>query len=97
MTQTKKKVGKKIMKWILLVLLAIFVLYFLIQGILCLIGINKANQKLKEYNVQTASLSYGDMTYIDEGEGEVILSVHGILVVMIKPMKQLKAEKIKID
>lgn len=78
MTQTKKKVGKKIMKWILLVLLAIFVLYFLIQGILCLIGINKANKKLKEYNVQTASLSYGDMTYIDEGEGEVILSVHGI-------------------
>ncbi|NLZ76192.1 MAG: alpha/beta hydrolase [Erysipelotrichia bacterium] len=48
------------------------------QGVFCLIGLNKANKKLQSYNVKTANLSYGDMTYIDEGKGEVILSIHGI-------------------
>ncbi|MGI6359611.1 MAG: alpha/beta fold hydrolase [Acholeplasmatales bacterium] len=66
------------MKWIFIVLIGIVILYFLIQGILCIIGINKANKKLASYNVKVANLSYGEMTYIDEGEGEVILSVHGI-------------------
>ena len=69
---------KRIIKWFFIVLLGIIILYFLIQGILCIIGINKANKKLKSYNVKTANLSYGEMTYVDEGEGEVILSVHGI-------------------
>lgn len=27
---------------------------------------------------QTAALSYGEITYVDSGEGEVVLSVHGI-------------------
>ena len=31
-----------------------------------------------KYNAQTAALSYDEITYVDSGEGEVILSVHGI-------------------
>ena len=34
--------------------------------------------RLAEYEARTAHLSYGAMTYLDEGEGEPILSVHGL-------------------
>ena len=37
-----------------------------------------AQEKLRSYEVSTAILSYGSMTYVDAGEGDVILSVHGI-------------------
>lgn len=73
-----KRKRKSIMKTILQSLLIFIVLYFMVQGILCLIGLNKANKKLQSYDVKTIKLSYGDMNYIDVGEGEVILSVHGI-------------------
>lgn len=66
------------MKWILFSLLAVIVLYLLIQGIRCIIGSRKAQEKLRSYQVSTATLSYGAMTYVDVGEGEVILSVHGL-------------------
>lgn len=66
------------MKWFLFAFIMLIVIYFLIQGIRCIIGYNKAQEKLNIFEVKTASLSYGPMTYIDKGEGEVILSVHGI-------------------
>ncbi|NLJ70190.1 MAG: alpha/beta hydrolase [Clostridiaceae bacterium] len=66
------------MKWILFAFLMIILLYFLIQGIRCAKGLNKARNKLNSYQTKTADLSYGSMTYIDEGQGVVILSVHGI-------------------
>lgn len=59
-------------------ILAIVALYFLIQGIRCTNGLRKAQDKLKTYDAKSAELSYGTMTYVDVGEGEVILSVHGI-------------------
>jgi len=75
---TKNNKWSLVMKWVLVVLLIIVSLYFLIQGVRCLSGLSKAQEKLRSYNVKTVDLSYGAMTYVDEGDGEVILSVHGI-------------------
>jgi hypothetical protein len=50
----------------------------LIQGIRCMIGLRNSQEKLRSYEVSTVTLSYGVMTYVDVGEGDVILSVHGI-------------------
>lgn len=78
MTKTNRKAGNRKMKWLFAALLAALVLYFLIQGIRSAAGFKKAQEKLQTYKVNVAELSYGPVTYIDEGEGEVILSVHGI-------------------
>ena len=78
MTKENRKVRNFKMKWILYAFLLIFVLYLVIQAVRCIQGINEAREKINSYKVKTAELSYGPMTYIDEGEGEVILSVHGL-------------------
>ena len=78
MTETKRKVRSGKMKWILFSFLAVIVLYLLIQGIRCMIGLRNSQEKLRSYEVSTVTLSYGVMTYVDVGEGDVILSVHGI-------------------
>lgn len=54
------------------------VVYLVIQGIRCLAAVKKGDERLLSYNAKTAELSYGKMTYVDEGNGETILSVHGI-------------------
>ena len=53
-------------------------MYFLVQGIRCGAAVRESKNRLAAYNARTAALSYGDITYVDSGEGEVILSVHGI-------------------
>ena len=53
-------------------------LYLLVQGIRCHIAVNESHKRLAAYGAETAVLSYGAMTYVDRGEGKVILSVHGI-------------------
>ena len=58
--------------------LLVLVIYFLVQGIRCSMAVKESKSRLATYNAQTIALSYGDMTYVDSGEGEVILSVHGI-------------------
>ncbi len=78
MTKENRKVRNFKMKWILYAFLLIFVLYFMIQAVRCNLGLDQAREKLSSYEVKTAELSYGAMTYIDEGEGEVVLSVHGL-------------------
>jgi pimeloyl-ACP methyl ester carboxylesterase len=40
--------------------------------------VRESKNRLAAYNAQTAALSYGEITYVDSGKGEVILSVHGI-------------------
>lgn len=67
------------MKKVLFGILVFLIIYFVIQGINCVIGTRKAKEKLSSYVVKEKVLSYGIITYIDEGEGEVILSVHGIM------------------
>ena len=78
MIKEDRKVRNFNMKWILYTFLLLFVLYFLIQAVRCNLGLDQAREKLSSYEVKTAELSYGTMTYIDEGEGEVVLSVHGL-------------------
>lgn len=41
-------------------------------------AITKAENRLEQYNHKTAKLSYGDMTYVDRGKGEVIVIAHGL-------------------
>jgi pimeloyl-ACP methyl ester carboxylesterase len=52
--------------------------YLIVQGIRCNIAVAQSKERLAGYNAKTVTLSYGDMTYVDGGEGDVILSVHGI-------------------
>lgn len=76
---TKRKVWYKRM-WIYIIgTIFLFLATFLIvKGIRCNIAVKESKERLTSYNSQTADLSYGKMTYVDKGEGEVILSVHGI-------------------
>jgi len=66
------------MKKIIIAIVIILAIYLLIQGVRCHLDLVKAKEKLNSYNKKEIDLSYGKITYLDEGEGEVILSVHGI-------------------
>lgn len=52
--------------------------YLILQGIRCNAAVKAARERLSAYGAKTAALSYGNMSYIDKGEGETILSIHGI-------------------
>lgn len=53
-------------------------IYLLVQKIRCRIAVKEKLKQLSDYDTKTIHLSYGDMSYVDKGSGEVILSVHGI-------------------
>lgn len=69
-----KRMWIYILGGILLVLLT----YLIVQGIQCNMAITAGEERLAAYGAETAVLNYGNMSYVDRGEGEVILSVHGI-------------------
>jgi pimeloyl-ACP methyl ester carboxylesterase len=52
--------------------------YLIVQGIRCSIAVKESRERLAAYGAETVPLSYGKMSYVDTGEGETILSVHGI-------------------
>lgn len=58
-------------------LLVIF-LYLIIQGVRCYLAVKASKERLASYKVETAMLDFGKISYMDEGDGEVILSIHGI-------------------
>lgn len=66
--------------WIYIVgvILLVLAVYLIFQGIRCNIAVKESKDRLATYEAKTAMLSYGKMRYVDKGEGEVILSVHGI-------------------
>ena len=64
--------------YILVGVLLVGGMYLLVQGIRCNRATKEKLKQLSEYDAKTISLSYGDMRYVDKGNGEVILSVHGI-------------------
>ena len=66
------------MKTILVAFLIILAIYLLIQGVRCHLDFLKAKEKLNSYNKRELDLSYGRITYIDAGQGETVLSVHGL-------------------
>lgn len=63
---------------ILFPVLFVIAAYLAVQGIRCKIAAKKGKERVLSYNAKIANLSYGKMTYVDQGDGEVILSVHGI-------------------
>lgn len=63
---------------IVLSILGLLLTYFGVMGIKTAFAVPASLERLNRYNKETVSLSYGDMTYVDEGEGDVILSIHGI-------------------
>ncbi len=79
MGKSVRKVWYKRM-WIYIVGGIPFVLaiYLIVQGIRCNMEVKEGKERLVTYGAKTANLSYGNMTYVDRGEGEIILSVHGI-------------------
>lgn len=66
--------------WIYIVggVLLILAAYLIVQGIRCSIAVKESKERLAAYGAETVQLSYGNMSYVDTGEGETILSVHGI-------------------
>lgn len=65
-------------KYILIVAFLIAVAYLIIQGAHCKKAINVGKKRLEEYDAKNIELSYGNVSYVDKGDGDVILSVHGI-------------------
>ena len=63
---------------LLLSLIVIIAVYFAVQKIRCRAAIKESTVRLADYHGETIRLSYGNMTYVDRGTGEAILSVHGI-------------------
>jgi len=59
-------------------MIILLALYLLVQGVRCGIAVKASQARLNSYNPKTAALSYGDITYVDAGDGEVIIPVHGI-------------------
>jgi len=53
-------------------------LFFLIADNMCNRSVKKANKRLENYKHKEIKLSSGNVTYLDRGKGEAILSVHGI-------------------
>lgn len=79
MGKSVRKVWYKHM-WIYIVggILFVLAIYLIVQGIRCNMAVKEGKERLVTYGAKTANLSYGNMTYVDRGEGEIILSVHGI-------------------
>ena len=66
--------------WIYIVggVLLLLAAYLIVQGIRCNIAVKDSKERLASYSAKTVNLSYGNMSYVDIGKGDVILSVHGI-------------------
>lgn len=59
-------------------MVCLLLLYLIVQGVRCSFAVKNAESRLETYDAQTVLLSYGNMTYVDQGRGDAILSVHGI-------------------
>ncbi len=63
---------------ILLIISAAVLVFFVLQYILCAFAVQAGYRRLETYSHREIILSTGTMTYVDEGSGDVILSVHGM-------------------
>lgn len=66
--------------WIYIIggVLLFLVVFLIVQGIRCSIAVKESKERLAAYGAEKVQLSYGNMSYVDTGAGETILSVHGI-------------------
>jgi pimeloyl-ACP methyl ester carboxylesterase len=63
---------------ILSALLSAIAAFLLIQYELCSRAVQDGFQRLETYHPKEIELEYGTMTYVDQGSGDAILSIHGI-------------------
>jgi len=68
----------RMLKMIVLMMVCLLLLYLIVQGVRCSFAVKNAESRLETYDAQTVLLSYGNMSYVDQGKGDAILSVHGI-------------------
>lgn len=66
------------LQYIIIVVLVIIGAYLIIQGVRCKLAVKEGKNRLVEYGAENIDLSYGNMSYVDKGSGDVILSIHGI-------------------
>ena len=66
------------MGWIGLSLLGLVVLYLGVQAVLCAQAVSRARVRLEAYQAEQRELPSGTMTFVDKGEGDPILVIHGI-------------------
>ena len=66
------------LKYIVILVLLIMGSYLIIQGVRCKKAIQEEKIRLEKYGAENIELCYGNMSYVDIGDGDVILSVHGI-------------------
>lgn len=69
---------KRVWVYIAISIFMVIAIFLAVQGIRCHAAVRQSYDRLTVYEAKTLTLSYGDMTYVDKGDGEVILSVHGI-------------------
>ena len=74
----KKQKRKRIALIVALSLIGIIAIYMVAHLFLLQSALKDAHVRLEGYGAQTIELSYGNMTYVDEGYGETILVAHGI-------------------
>ena len=67
-------------KKVMMIILGIVVVLLIVMEVKYLSWMNKAKARLKTYQdkIKSVSTSYGKVSYIDEGSGEVILILHGL-------------------
>jgi len=63
---------------IILLIFVFFLAFLIIQKVRCNMALKDSKKWLSLYEAKTIELSYGNMSYVDKGKGETILSVHGI-------------------
>ena len=68
---TGKKRCKRMWSYIAGGILLVLAIYFIVQEIRCSMAVKESKSRLATYNARTIALSYGDMTYVESGEGEV--------------------------
>ena len=74
----KKVWYKRVWVYVVGGILLIILSYLTVQGIRCGVAVKKSRERLATLSAKTVVLSYGNMTYLDRGEGVAVLSVHGI-------------------
>ncbi len=74
----EKAIKKRKKLMILLVASAAIVVFLTVQYIRCSAAVEAGYARLETYHHKEIELSYGTMAYVDEGSGDVILSVHGL-------------------
>lgn len=62
----------------LLVVAVLLVAYLGVRAARLRLALRAAEGRLRTYGAKVADLSYGRMTYVDVGQGETILSMHGL-------------------